>query len=324
MKNIIFKRNIPKSIFKRSNFLLGPRKIGKSTYLKRNFPKSLYIDLLDNNIYSEMLMHPNYFYDQIIYQTRTNKIYKKNPIIIDEIQRIPLLLNEVHRLIENEKLNFILCGSSARKLVRGGANMLGGRAYRIIMGGLSLGEIKNYDLIRFINNGGIPTHYLADNPDELKKSYVQNYIQEEIKGEALVRNLFSFNKFLDLIGIMNGLEINYTSIARDVGVDAKTVREYFQILIDTLIGSFLDPFFDRAKRTNILKSSKFYLFDTGIATYLSGIKFEKTDSKEFGRFFEQMIYNEIINFRNYRKKDIKLSFWRTYEKDEVDFIINDG
>jgi len=202
--------------------------------------------------------------------------------------------------------------------------MLGGRAGRIVMGGLSIAEIDDFDLLKFVNHGSIPTHYLSDDAHSLHKAYLQNYIQEEIKGEALVRNLSSFNRFVDLVGITNGEEVNFTNISRDVGVGSKTVKEYFQILVDTLIGSYLEPYFDKKKRTNILKSPKFYLFDTGVANFLKGIVVNRDEGVEFGKSFEHMIFNEIRNYKNYNEKDFSISFWRTYEQDEVDFILGDA
>lgn len=320
----MFKRGIKKESFSKNVFLLGPRKVGKSTFLKATFTDSLYIDLLDNSLYDDFTSNPGSFYQYIQYQLKSNSQYKNSPIIIDEVQRIPEILHEVHRLIESENITFILCGSSARKLVRGAANMLGGRAGRIEMKGLSIDEIPSLDLLKFLNYGGIPTHYLADDPQTQIRAYVQNYIQEEIKGEALVRNLKSFNKFLELVGLTNTEEVNYANIARDVGVDSKTIKEYFQILIDTLLGTYLEPFFDRQKRTHIRKSPKFYLFDTGVVNYLKGIQIQKEIGSEFGKLFEHMIYNEIVNYKNYRSRDFALSFWRTYEKDEVDFILGDA
>lgn len=317
-------RKLDKNHFTGSNFLLGPRKVGKSSFLQTNFADSLYIDLLDNSLFAEYVNDPGSMYAFIRHAIDREPSLRNCPIIIDEIQRLPLLLNDVHRLIESEKLNFILCGSSARKLVRGGANMLGGRAGRISMGGLSIAEIENFQLLRFLNHGGIPAHYIAEQARDDISAYVQNYLNEEIKGEALVRNVRSFDRFLDLVGITNGEEVNYTSIARDVGVDAKTIREYFQILLDTLVGSYLEPYFDRQKRTNILKSPKFYLFDTGVANFLRGISLTKDEGFEFGKSLEHVVYNELQNYKNYANADLKISFWRTYEQDEVDFILQDA
>ncbi len=320
----MIKRKLDKTQLNKNIFLLGPRKVGKSTFLKSNFVDSLYIDLLDSALYEDFTANSGRFYQYVQYQLKSNSQYKSNPIIIDEVQRIPEILHEVHRLIESEDVNFILCGSSARKLVRGAANMLGGRAGRVEMRGLSIAEIPSLDLLKFLNYGGIPTHYLAEDPQTQMRAYIQNYIQEEIKGEALVRNLKSFNRFLELVGITNTEEVNYSNIARDVGVDSKTIKEYFQILIDTLLGTYLEPFFDKQKRTNILKSPKFYLFDTGVVNYLKGIKLQKEIGIEFGKSFEHMIYNEIVSYKNYQARDFGLSFWRTYEQDEVDFILGDA
>lgn len=320
----MIERNIDPNLFNKSCFLLGPRKVGKSTFLKASFPNAIYIDLLDSSIYTDYTRQPSRAYEFIKYQIAQNPRLRDEPIIFDEIQRIPLLLNEVHRLIEAEQLRFILSGSSTRRLVRGGANMLGGRASRIAMGGLAVDEIEDFDLLRYIHHGGIPLHYFSDNPSQELKDYIQNYIQEEVKGEALVRNLLAFNRFLDLMGIMNGEEVNYSSISRDVGVDAKTVKEYFQILIDTLLGSYLEMFFDKQKRTNILQSPKFYLFDPGVANHLKGVVITKEQGIEFGRSFEHMIQTEITSYKNFRNRDFDLAFWRTYERDEVDFVLAGG
>lgn len=319
-----YKRILDKKAFKGTNFLLGPRKTGKSTYLKVAFPDSLYIDLLDNAIFHDFNRSPGKMYEMIQYQIGNSDEYRQHPIIIDEIQRIPSLINDVHRLIEEEKLDFILCGSSARKLVRGGANMLGGRAGRITMGGLSIVEIDDFDLLRFMNNGSIPSHYLSEEPNQTIKAYLQNYIQEEIKGEALVRNLSNFNRFIDLVGLTNGEEVNFTNISQDIGVDSKTIKEYYQILVDTLIGNYIEPYFDKEKRSHILKSPKFYLFDVGLANFIKGISLSKDEGTEFGKSFEQVILNEITSYKSYRNKNFKISFWRTYEKDKVDLILGDA
>ncbi len=245
-------------------------------------------------------------------------------IIIDEVQRTPALLNDIQKLIEEDNLSFILCGSSARKIVRGGANMLGGRASRVVMRSLCISEIDNFELITYINRGGIPSHYLSDNYRELLKSYVENYLEEEIKGEALVRNVVSFNRFLELVGISNGTQINFTNMARDVGVDAKTIREYFQILVDTLLGYYIEPYFDKKKRTNISQTSKFYLFDIGVVNYLKGISITKEIGEEFGKSFESIVINEIMNYKSYTNSDFDISYWKTYEQDEIDLVLGDA
>lgn len=322
----MFKRKLDQTNFTNTTFLLGPRRVGKSTLLRQLFPNALKFDLLDNATYFDFLEKPNLFYDNVKFEIETKPDIKQYPIIVDEIQKIPWLLNSVHKLIEEEKLNFILCGSSARKLVRGGANMLGGRASRIEMYGLSIGEINkdDFDILKFINDGSLPLHYLSNDARTELKSYVQNYIQGEIKAEAIVRNIRSFNRFLELAGMMNGQEVNYSNIARDVAVDTKTVIEYFQILEDTLLGKYLEPYFDKQKRTNISKSPKFYLFDTGIANFLKGIRIEKDEGVEFGKSFEHIILNEIRNYRSYTDKNFKISFLRTTDKYEVDFVLGDA
>lgn len=322
---MIYKRLLKKKLFKDTSvFLLGPRQTGKSTYLRTNFNQSLYVDMLDNNLFFEFSRQPGHFSEYILAELKLNSSYKKYPVIVDEIQRLPILLNEVHKLIENSSINFILCGSSARKLIRGGANLLGGRAIRIVMSPLCIKEIQDFNILKYINSGGIPNHYILRNPKARIQAYVQNYMQEEILNEGLVRNLNSFYQFLDLVAISNGEEIKFSSIARDIGVDAKTVKEYYQILIDTLLGNFVYPYFDRRKRTNISKSPKLYLFDIGVANHLKGININKIGGNEFGRSFEHLIFNEILAYRNYNYKDFTISFWRTHEGDEVDFVLGDA
>ncbi len=308
---------------KQSAFLWGARKTGKSTYLKKRFPDSIYFDFLQTDLYFSLLKRPSQLREIILAEERQRL---DKPIILDEVQKIPHILDEVHWFIENKGIQFVLCGSSARKLKRGQANLLGGRAWRYDMHPLVYPEIDKLDLITALNHGLIPVHYLQGS-DEAKKSlkaYVEDYLKEEIITEALVRNIPSFTRFMDALSYSIGELTNYSDIARDCGVDSKTVREYFQILVDTLIAHRIEPFKKRQSRQVISKSCKYYLFDVGVASYISRRWVIDEKGEQFGKAFEQFILMEIIGYRSYRDYDFEINFWRTKSGLEVDFILNKG
>ena len=247
----------------------------------------------------------------------------KTPVIIDEIQRLPDLLNEVHWLIVNHNVRFILSSSSPRKIIRSGANLLGGRALRYELYPLISQEIPDFDLMRAINNGLLPRHYDAANAKKLLSSYIGNYLRDEIVAEARIRNIGTFSRFLEAVAFSNGEMVNYTNIAADCGVSATTVKEYFQILDDTLLGRFLPSFQKKPKRKVIL-APKFYLFDVGIANCL--LKRDKIEqgSEIFGKTFEHFIYQEIYAHSRYSDKEYSICYWRTTSHIEVDFILGDN
>lgn len=303
---------------RQSAFLWGARKTGKSTYLREQFPGSVYIDLLKSDIYLKFLKSPHLLREEIKALTPTQK---ERPIILDEVQKIPLLLDEVHWMIENLGVSFLLCGSSARKLKRENANMLGGRAWRYVFFPLVYPEIPAFDLPTALNRGLLPSHYSSLYYKKSLKAYIDTYLLEEIKAESLVRNLPAFAKFLDAVGYSNGELINYVNIAQDCGVDAKTVREYFQILEDTLIGTTLPPYKDRNKRSDIIATSKFYLFDVGVAGALSKRHIHELKGEQAGAAFEHYIYMELLAYRGLHEVDMELAFWRTQTGHEVDFIL---
>lgn len=311
---------------KQSIFLLGPRKTGKSTYLRTYFPQSIYIDLLDTNQLVRYTNEPWLFKEELLQMLATDPSKRDLPIIVDEIQQVPLILNEIHSLIESEKLIFILSGSSARKLRQKGVNLLGGRAGRVYFNPLSLFEIpKEYSLLEILNKGKIPSILLADEHYQLLESYVNVYLKEEILQEGLTRNLRIFSEFLRIASFSQSEQINYSNIAREVGIDNRTIKDYFQILEDTLIGNFIYPFIDHKKRSEIVSSPKFYFFDTGIANFLRGIQFTSEDSSEFGKSFEHLVYLELKTYLDYHAKDSsKISYWRNKKGLEVDFVINDA
>jgi predicted AAA+ superfamily ATPase len=253
---------------------------------------------------------------------RETVLAEKPPlVIIDEVQHAPLLLEEVHWLLENTATRFVLCGSSARKLRRHSRNLLGGRAVDFHMLPLTTKEIGAVDLPRFLQHGALPAHYLVDDPSPLLKAYVNNYIKAEIIDKSATRNIPAFSRFLQIAGLCHGQQINYANFARETGVSASTVRNYFQILKDTLLAFTLEPW-RRRKRRRLVETAKFYLFDVGVANQLhpeSSIVTEGSD--QFGRSFEHFVINEVRAFLAYRGLDHPLSFWRTSSGFEVDLII---
>ena len=305
-----------KGLGKESAFLWGPRQTGKSTLLKAVYPKAPYFDLLLANEYDRLLRNPSLL-REILEATPAG-----SPVIIDEIQRLPSLLNEIQWMIVNRKRQFILSGSSPRNILRSGGNLLGGRAARYELYPLVYKEIPDFDLLRALNNGLLPRHYLAKNAGKLLSAYTGSYLRDEIITEAKIRNIRSFSRFLDMASFSNGEIVNYSNIAADCGVSAPTVREYFQILEDTLIGRFLPSYQKKPKRRVIL-SPKFYYFDVGIANYLLKRGRVAIGSESFGHAFEHFIYHEIYSHTHYSDLNYPLSYWRTASQIEVDFILGD-
>ena len=306
-----------------SAFLWGPRKTGKSTYLKNRFPQSKVYDFLKTDFFIEVSKNPAILREQIL---ALDKNTLEHPIILDEVQKVPQILDEVHWLIENKGLRFILCGSSARKLRRGHVNLLGGRAWRYEMFPLVTAELSNVNLLHALNHGMVPAHYLQDDKECIKtlKAYVVDYLKEEVFAEGLTRNVPAFSRFFDAFSYSHGELTNYSNIARDCGVDSKTVKEYYQILVDTLLAVRIEPFKKRQSRNIITKAPKYYLFDAGVAGYLRKQYLKEEKGEEFGRSFEHFLLMEILAYRSYSDKDFEISFWRTKTGLEVDFILAGG
>lgn len=321
MKNIkrILKVKLPRN---QSAFLWGARKTGKTTYLKENFPDSIVYDFLKTDLFFEFSKNPSLLRERLLAKEAA---LLKEPIILDEVQKVPQVLDEVHWLIENRDLRFILCGSSARKLKRGHANLLGGRAWRYELFPLTSHEMGEIDLLRALNHGLIPLHYLQQREDCKKslEAYVQDYLREEVFAEGLTRNIPAFSRFFDAFGYSHGEITNYANIARDCGIDAKTVKEYYQILIDTLLAVRIEPFKKRQSRQVITKASKYYMFDVGVAGQLIKRNIWEERGPEFGRAFEHFMLMEIIAFRSYTRKDFSINFWRTKTGLEVDLVLGD-
>lgn len=316
--NRILKIDLPSS---QSAFLWGARKTGKTTYLKEKFSNSIYYDFLKTDLFLEFSKRPYLLREQLLAKDDT---LLKEPIILDEVQKIPQILDEVHWLIENKSLRFILCGSSARKLKRGKANLLGGRAWRFEMYPFVSAELKELDLLRILNRGLIPGHYLSKNYGKSLEAYTRDYLKEEVFAEGLVRNIPAFSRFFDAMGYSHGELTNYLNVARDCGVDSKTVKEYYQILVDTLLGKFVEPYKKRQERQVISKAAKFYLFDVGVAGALSKRHIQEERGEFFGKALEHYIFMELSAYNSYRGLGFNVNFWRTKSGLEVDFILGDG
>ncbi len=304
-----------------SAFLWGPRKTGKSTYLRSAFPASITFDLLQTDLMLELTKSPALLRERLL-ATRPEEL--RSPVILDEVQKVPQLLDEVHWLIENRGLSFILCGSSARKLKRGGANLLGGRAWRYEMHPLVSVEIGDLNLLQALNRGLVPSHYLSPQYRRSLEAYVVDYLKEEVFDEGLTRNVAAFSRFFEAMGYSHGDLTSYANIARDCGVDAKTVKEYYQILVDTLLGIFVEPWKKRQERQVIGKAPKFYLFDVGVAGALTRRHIAEERGEQFGRALEHFVLMEVLAHRSYRELGYDIHFWRTKSGFEVDFVLGDG
>ena len=304
-----------------SAFLWGPRKTGKSTYLKAQFPDSPVYDFLKTDLFLEFSKRPSLLREQILAK---DEDAIKSPIILDEVQKVPQLLDEVHWLMENKGLRFIMCGSSARKLKRGKANLLGGRAWRYEMFPFVTAELDKLDLLKALNRGLIPVHYFQDSYKKSLRAYTQDYLKEEVFDEGLTRNIPAFSRFFDAMGFSHGELTNFSNIARECGVDSKTVKEYYQILKDTLLGDFIKPFKRRQNRQIISKKSKFYLFDVGVAGTITKRNVRQERGVDFGKAFEHLILMELTAYNSYNEIDYEINFWRTKSGLEVDFILGGG
>jgi predicted AAA+ superfamily ATPase len=306
---------------RQSAFLWGPRKTGKTTYLRISFPASLTYDMLQTDLFLEFTKSPFLLREQLL---AADPKQLKEPVIIDEVQKVPQLLDEIHWLIENKGLRFILCGSSARKLKRGKGNLLGGRAWRYEMHPLVSAEVVDLNLLRALNRGMIPVHYLEEDYRKSLQGYVQDYLKEEVFAEGLTRNIPAFSRFFDAMGYSHGELTNHANIARDCGVDAKTVKEYYQILVDTLLGTMIEPYKRRQERQVITKAGKFYLFDVGVAGAITQRHIPQERGEQFGKALEHFILMEILAHRAYRELDYDVNFWRAKSGLEVDFVLGRG
>ena len=309
--------NLPKLLKKKSFFLLGPRATGKSSLIKMEFEKStLIISLLKSDLYLRLSQHPEEL-ESLIDAHKNNKF-----VVIDEIQRIPELLNEVHRLIEDRRITFLLTGSSARNLRKKGVNLLAGRAWEADLFPLTSHEIPKFDLLRYLLYGGLPTVYLSSEPQEDLYAYVDTYLQQEIQAEAVVRKVPAFARFLKSAAFMSGKILNFAALSSDIGIPATTIREYYYILEDTLLGFFV-PAWTKTQKRKAMSTAKFYLFDLGVKNTLSDITSLEPKSDLFGQNFEHFIALELRAYLSYSRIKAKLSYWQSKHGHEVDFIIGD-
>lgn len=302
--------------FYRSFFLFGPRGVGKSTWLKKSFALAPRLDLLEPSTFLELQRHPENL------EARIGKLGKDKWIIIDEVQKVPVLLDEVHRLIEAKKWNFVLSGSSARKLKRGAANLLGGRALTLHMESLVFPELgKHFDLEKVLEFGSLPLvvkdHKLAR---QTLDAYVHTYLKEEIREEGIVRKLDPFVRCLEVAGILNGQILNLQNISREAAVPRSSLDVYLQILEETLIGYRLAPYQCGAKLRE-RSHPKFYFFDCGVARAAGGLIHDPLDpvSREFA--LETMIYHELRVYNQVRERHRGIFYYAYNETQEIDFII---
>ena len=297
----------------RSAFLWGPRKTGKTYWIKRYFADSVIIDLLKTDVFADYASRPSLLREQ--YQEH------RGLVVIDEIQMVPDLLNEIHWLIENTDVSFLMTGSSARKLRRRHANLLGGRAWRYTMAPLTHAETEGFDLEQIMVSGLLPPHFLSSDPIQDLRSYVADYLKEEIAAEAVIQNIPAFAEFLRVAALTSGELLNYTNVGRETGVSAKVVRNYFQILEDTLLGFRITPW-RKVRNRRLIETEKFYLFDVGVTNYLAR-RAPRIGTPEFGNSFEQYILMELKAYQAYRNPELDIRYWRTSTGFEVDFVLDD-
>ena len=296
-------------------FLRGPRQTGKTTLLRQAYPDATWVDLLKADEYRRYLERPELLREELRPRPPTGQV------VIDEVQKVPALLDEGHWLHEHKKIRFALCGSSARKVRRGAANLLGGRAVRYELRGLTATEIgKGFDLVRLLNRGYLPSLYEADRPERLLASYVGDYLKEEVAAEGLVRNLPVFSAFLNAAALSDGDLVNFANIARDCGVSGHTVKGHFGILEDTLLGRWLPAFTKRPKR-RVVAAPKFYFSDVGVVNHLARRGAIQPGGELFGKAFENWVLHELLAYNAYHETFAELFYWRLASGIEVDFVI---
>jgi len=317
------KLNLPELLRKKSFFLLGPRSTGKSTLIRKQLGDTTFIvDLLDGQTFLRLSADPSLLEEISAEPVRAGKI-----ITIDEIQKAPALLDQVHRMIESQRARFLLTGSSARKLRTGAANLLAGRAWEAQLFPLTWDEItgggkEKFDLDRYLRFGGLPQVWLGAEPAEELSAYVHTYLQEEIQAEGIVRKLPQFSRFLKVAGLTNTGLLNFSKIASDTGAPASTVREYYSILTDTLLGFMLEPW-QESKKRKAIQTAKFYFFDTGVTHTLCGTKVIDRNSNLWGESFEHFVGMELRAWVSYQRITTPLRFWRATGGQEVDFLVDD-
>ena len=308
--------DLPALLGRKSFFLFGPRATGKSFLVRQQLgDRAVVIDLLRSDVAFRLAADPS-----LLEAMLGDRRGPDSWIVIDEVQKLPGLLDEVHRLIEEKGLRFLLTGSSARKLLRGQANLLAGRAWTAHLFPLTSAEIPRFDLARFLRWGGLPPVVTSAEPDEELRAYVRTYLQEEIQAEGIVRRIPQFSRFLATAALTNGQMLNFAQIASDAGVPAATVREHYHLLEDTLVG-FLLPAWTKTKKRKAISTAKFYFFDTGVTHALAGTQALERNSDLYGRSFEQWVGMELRAYLGYRRRNDDLCYWRSVHQHEVDFIV---
>lgn len=298
-----------------SILLLGPRGTGKSSWIKTHFGEAVLYDFLKSSEVLRLERQPDLLYDEL------KALPANSWVVLDEVQKVPALLNEVQRLIEGHGLRFVLCGSSARKLKRSGVNLLAGRAIETRMYPLVFAELGNdFDLSKQLRTGGLPLALTGSDPESYLHTYANMYLQEEIRAEAATRNVGAFSRFLEIAARQNGQVTNLNSIARDTAVPRATVQNYFQILEDTLIGYWLKPWKLKSANKQVAHP-KFFFFDHGLARALSGRLAYPPTQEETGALLETFIINEVLAYLAYQRLYYKPSFWRNYDQTECDLVI---
>ena len=308
--------DLSKPLRHKSLFLFGPRQTGKTTFLRQAFPHARYYNLLESNVFRDLSHRPELIRERLGPDEKL--------VIVDEVQKLPSLLDEAQTMIDRDpELRFIFTGSSARKLRRGGANLLGGRAWMSRLHPLTGPELDFENLERRLNRGGLPFIFGSAEPAEELNSYIGTYLMEEIQAEGAVRSIESFSRFLPVAALANGQQINFTELGNDCQVPPRLVREYVQVLDDTLIGQLLEPYGKTRKRKPVA-TAKLYLFDVGVANALMKRGHVEQGSSSYGQALEHQIYIELRAYLDYSRLDMPLTYWRTLSQIEVDFVIGDS
>jgi uncharacterized protein len=298
-----------------SSFLWGARRTGKSFWIKHNFNAEdiILIDILQTDIFAEYASRPSLLRERF---QNINRL-----IVIDEIQKVPILLDEIHWMMENKGSKFLLTGSSARKLRRNHTNLLAGRALRYQLLPFSYKEVGNINLEQIMVSGMLPPHFFSAKPIDTIRSYVADYLKEEIAQEAQIQNIPQFSEFLRVAALTSGELLNYNNVARETGVSSKVVRSYFDILESTMLGFRVESW-KRSENRRMIQAEKFYLFDIGISNYLARRQ-PKEGTPEFGKSFEHFLLMELRAYKAYKNPELEITYWRTSTGYEVDFILGD-
>ena len=298
-------------------FLWGPRQAGKSTLLRHHYGDGRWIDLLKSDEFRRYLTHPEFLRQEI----EAEGLDRNRQVVIDEVQKVPALLDEVHWLMENRGISFALCGSSATKVKRGAANLLGGRAIRYELFGITAGELgEDFDLTRLLNTGYLPRIYQSPRSVRLLDAYINDYLVQEVAAEGVVRKLPAFSRFLDAASLSDGEVVNLSNIAAECGVSQHTVKNYFQVLVDMLLARWVPSYRARPKR-RVIQAPKFYFADVGIVNRLARRGPLAPRSELFGKAFENWVCHELSAWLSYREFDGELSYWRLAGGTEVDFVV---